>query len=95
MTHGGGLTFSQNLSSPALTVWDRQCLEDSERKDHLMNESVSDEGVCRTAPATLGLLITRLGVLYRKKWCNNFSNTGIVKCTRPHTLPNTTLYYFT
>ena len=38
----GGETFSQNVSSPALTVWERQCLEDSERKDHsfikLINE---------------------------------------------------------
>ena len=33
MTHGGGWTFSHNFSSPALTVWDRQCLEDSEWKD--------------------------------------------------------------
>ena len=30
---GGGLTFSQNFSSLALTVWDRQCLEDSQQKD--------------------------------------------------------------
>ena len=33
MTHDGGWTFIQNFSSPALTVWDRYCLEDSERKD--------------------------------------------------------------
>ena len=26
--------FSQNFSSPTLTVWDHQFLEDSERKDH-------------------------------------------------------------
>ena len=26
---------------------------------HLMNESVNNEGVCRTAPATPGLLITQ------------------------------------
>ena len=37
-------------------VWDRQCLDDSEQKDHLMNESVNYEGVYRTAPATPGLL---------------------------------------
>ena len=39
-------------------VGDRQCLEDSERKDHLINECMNHEGVYRTAPATLGLLIT-------------------------------------
>ena len=33
----GGWTFSQNVSSPALTVWDRPCFEDSEQKVHLMN----------------------------------------------------------
>ena len=61
MTHGGGWTFSQNVSSSALTVWDRQCLEDSERKDHSMNQLVNYEGVYRTAPATPGLLISVLG----------------------------------
>ena len=35
------------------------CLEDSERKDHLMNESVSDKCICRTAPATPGLFKTK------------------------------------
>ena len=33
VTHGGGRKFSQNFSSPAFTVCDRQCLEDSELKD--------------------------------------------------------------
>ena len=37
-------------------VWDRQCLEDSERKDQRINESMNDKGVYRTAPATPGLL---------------------------------------
>ena len=59
MLHNEGDKHSfQNLSSPALTVWDRQCLGDSEQKDDLVNESMNDEGVFRTAPATLGLLIT-------------------------------------
>ena len=31
--------LSQNFTSPALTVWDRQCLIDSEQKDH---ESVNE-----------------------------------------------------
>ena len=38
-THGGGWSFSQNFSSLTLTFLDRQCLEDSEQKDHLLNES--------------------------------------------------------
>ena len=41
-------------------VWDKECLEDSERKDHSINQSVNDKGVYRTAPATPGLLITPL-----------------------------------
>ena len=30
-----------SLNISALTVWDSQCLEDSERKDDSMNESVT------------------------------------------------------
>ena len=37
-------------------VWDRQCLEDSEQKDHLPIESINDKGVYRTAPATPDLV---------------------------------------
>ena len=41
-------------------VWDRQCLEDSEVKNHSLNEwtyeLVSDRDDCRTAPAALSLL---------------------------------------
>ena len=47
-----------HFSSPALTVLDRQCLEDSELKDDLINEWMNYEGVYRTAPATPVLLIT-------------------------------------
>ena len=54
LTHGGGLTFSPNFISLALTVWDFWYLEDLEEKDWLLNY----EAVCRTAPATPGLLIT-------------------------------------
>ena len=32
-----GWTFSQNVSYPALIIWDRQCLEDSEQKDDRIN----------------------------------------------------------
>ena len=60
VTNGGGWTFSQNFSTPARMVYDRQCLEDSEQNDHSMNqwinESMNDKGVYRTAPATPGLL---------------------------------------
>ena len=37
MTHSVGWTFSQNFSSPALTVGDRQCLKDSELKNDSIN----------------------------------------------------------
>ena len=53
-----GGEHSLKISSPALTVWDRQCFEDSELKDDSINESISDKGVYRTAPATPGLLFT-------------------------------------
>ena len=36
-------------------VLDWRCLEDLEEKDDWINEWMSDEGVCRTAPATPGL----------------------------------------
>ena len=47
-----GVNILSKWQLPALTVWDRQCLEDSERKDHSLNCD------CRAAPATPGLLIT-------------------------------------
>ena len=50
--------FSQNFSSLALPVWDRHYLEDSERKVHRLNQLINNEGVCRTARATPGLLDT-------------------------------------
>ena len=45
MTCGGKWTFSQNFNSLALPVWDRQCLEDSEQKDHRLNESVNEQSI--------------------------------------------------
>ena len=68
MTDGGGWTFSQHFSSPALTVWDTQCLEGSERKDQLMNELNNYEGVFRTALVTPGVLINNkvLGDIFQK-----------------------------
>ena len=61
VTHGGGWTFSGNFSSPALTVWDKQCIEDSKQKDHWLNQWmygwINYKGVYRTATASPGLLI--------------------------------------
>ena len=45
-------------------VWDRQCLEDYEQKDHLINELISNGGVYRTAPATPGLL--KIYIIYAR-----------------------------
>ena len=60
-TWRGGGTFSQNISSQALSVWDWQCIEDSEQKDHLMNEwmiyLIIYKVVYRTALSALGPLI--------------------------------------
>ena len=38
-------------------VWDLWCFEDLEEKDRLLNQSVNDGGVCRTAPTTSGLYL--------------------------------------
>ena len=57
VTHDGGWKFSKNFSSLALTVWDKWCFEDWEEKDDFKStQLMSDKGVCRTAPATPGLL---------------------------------------
>ena len=58
-----------NFSSLALTVWDRQCLEDYELKDELLNKSISNGGFCRTAPATPGLFNRAASILY---WTQDF-----------------------
>ena len=41
-----------------ISGWDTQCPEDSEQKNDQLNQSMSEGGECRTAPATPGLLIT-------------------------------------
>ena len=56
MIRGVGLTVSHNFRSLTLTVCERQCFEEISKRDHLIAESVSNEGVCRTALATPGLL---------------------------------------
>ena len=48
-------TFSQNFKSLAHTVWEWRCFEDIWTKGS-PTLLISSEGVCRTAPATLGLL---------------------------------------
>ena len=60
VTLGGRWTFPRNFSSLALTAWEWKFVEDIFTKDHwlkLINELMNEEGVCRTAPATLGLLM--------------------------------------
>ena len=58
VTDAGGWTLCHNFSSLALEVWDRQCIEDSERKDDRPHYYwMNDKGVCRTAPATQSRLI--------------------------------------
>ena len=58
VTSLGGWTFSQNFSFLALTVCDLWYYEDLEEKAHGVTESMNDEAVYRTAPATPGLLNT-------------------------------------
>ena len=59
VTHGGGWTFSQNVSSLTVMVWVGKWFEDVEENAELLNQIInSSEAVCRTCPATPGLLIT-------------------------------------
>ena len=57
VTYGWVWAFSQNLGSPALTVWDRQYLEDIFTNHDLMNEWMNElinyKCDCRTAPPPL------------------------------------------
>ena len=62
VTHGGGWTFSQNFSSLAPTVWDLWCHEDWEEKDRSVSSLINDKTVCRSAPATPGLLINYISI---------------------------------
>ena len=57
VTHGGGWTFSQNFSSLALTVWERQCFEDWEEKDDLAPHWINEWERClKNSPGSPGLL---------------------------------------
>ena len=59
----GRWTFSQNFSSLALTVCDLWYYEDLEEKADWLTHLWSDEAVYRKAPATPGLLNTRLSII--------------------------------
>ena len=52
MTHGVQVNVLSNFRSLAVTVWERQCFEDIFTKD-----------VCRTSPATPGLLNTGINLV--------------------------------
>ena len=57
MTRDWWWTLCKNVMSLALMFWDLWWFEDLEEKDRWLSRSISDGGVCRTAPATPGLLI--------------------------------------
>ena len=67
MTHRGWWTLCQNSSSIALTVWVWRCFEDSELRDDRISQLINNEDVCRTAPATPGLLKIQTPALTTKK----------------------------
>ena len=47
---------SKSFSFLALTAWQWRFVEYMEEKAHRLTEWINDEGVCRTTPATPGLL---------------------------------------
>ena len=52
MPHGGWWTFSQNVMSLALTVWEWMCFQNFRKR---ITDLIRHRAVCRTAPATLSL----------------------------------------
>ena len=62
VTGGRRWTFFQNFSTLAFTVWKWRFVEDIFTKDHSLSLLINDKGVCRTAPATPGL-VKWLGIL--------------------------------
>ena len=58
VTGGGRWTFSKNFSFLAWTAWEGRFVEYLEEKAHGLTELINYKGVCRTAPATPGLLIS-------------------------------------
>ena len=59
MTHRGRWAFSQNVKSPAHTVWEWRCFEEIWTKGW-PTYWISQKGVFGKAPATLGLLIIQI-----------------------------------
>ena len=57
-----------------------QYFEDLEEKDDWVNELISDKGVCRTAPVTLGLLI--IGQRSKTSWWRVCYQRGLARLVR-------------
>ena len=60
VTGGERWFFSQNFSSQALLAWEWRFVESLKEKADSLTQLMSDQGACRTASATLGLLIRPL-----------------------------------
>ena len=60
VTGGGRWTFSQNVTSLALTAWEWRFVEDLKEKGKGVSDFMTYKGVCRAAPATPGLLTNKL-----------------------------------
>ena len=51
-----GVSILSKFQLPSFMVFDLWYLEDWEEKAHGLNTSINDNGVCKTVPATQGLL---------------------------------------
>ena len=51
------MNIFSKVQVPSSYSWEWKYFEDLEEKDELLNELISDKGVCRTAKATLDLVI--------------------------------------
>ena len=89
VAHMGWWTLCQKFSYLPLTVWKLWCFEDLREKDQSMTKLISDKGVCRTAPATPGLLITKIlssqanarNILFDQK-SSGHPEAGVLNCHR-------------
>ena len=61
-------------------VWDLCCFQDLGEKDRQLDQLIGDKGVCRTAPATLGLLKRTQGIILST--CSKFSSGVSFKFTK-------------
>ena len=68
VTHGEGWTFSQKFSSLPLTVWDGQCLKNSERKDDRPYQWINEQW--RTAGCVIYVYRTSMVIF---NWLRNNS----------------------